>query len=257
MVKKSARLHAKWIAVALLAMFALVGQSLVMAQTPTAEVEIVGTVSAVTAQTLTIGTQTFDITHAEIKVSVTVGKLVKIHATQSTVGQWIAREVELAQPAAAQTPSPLTTEEPTPLGEFEITGQITALSDNSIVIAGHVIDISNAEIKDPLSINNRAKVHVSIVDGVWIAREVESASIGVTGTLSATIQGDDGRHGQDDGANHDQNDDRGGNNNSNDDHGNHGGSDDQQPDDNHNDNHGGNNDDGGHGGGNDSGGGHG
>ncbi|MEP6988140.1 MAG: DUF5666 domain-containing protein, partial [Chloroflexota bacterium] len=203
MVKNSIRLPIKSIAMMFLVMVAFASQSLVMAQTqtPTAEVEIVGTVSALTAQTLSIGTLTFNISGAEIKAGVATGKLVKIHATQNAANQWIAREVELAQPTVVQTPSPLTTEEPTPIGEFEITGQVTALSDSVIVIAGHSIDISGAEIKDSLALNERVKVHVSIVDGVWIAREVEAATIPVTGTLTLTPSG------QDDGAGHDLNDD--------------------------------------------------
>ncbi len=224
MVKYSIRRQTKVIVIMLAAMFVWVGQSLVMAQTaiPTAEVEIVGTVSALTTQTLTLGTQTFDISRAEVKAGVATGKLVKIHASQNPTGQWIALEVELAQ-AAVQTPSPQTTQEPTPHDEFEITGQITDINDASIIIAGQVIDISNAEIKNALVLNGLVKVHVSIVDGVWVAREVETATNrpNVNGTPVATLQGNDGGHGQDDGAGHDLNDDHGGNNGNNatDDHG--------------------------------------
>src|SRR4051794_19210441 len=102
MVNHSVRKYLKLIVITLLATLAFAGQSLVMAQTPTAEVEIIGTITAVSTQTLTIGTQTFDIRNAEMKDSIAVGQLVKIHATQNTTGQWTAREVELAQPAAAQ-----------------------------------------------------------------------------------------------------------------------------------------------------------
>ncbi|MBI1280255.1 MAG: hypothetical protein GC179_19170 [Anaerolineaceae bacterium] len=215
------------------AMLAFVGQSFVMAQTPTptatatVEVEIVGIVTAVTSQSITIGSQTFDISTAEIKASITVGSLVKIHATQVTTGQWVAREVELARPTASQTPtpqSPEVTPDATIAGEFEITGFITDFNDNSIVIAGQVIDISNAEIKDALTANNLVKVHVSIVDGVWVASEVETATnrLNPNGTPVATLQGNDGRHGQDDGPGNDLNDDHGGNNNNDDRGGNNG-----------------------------------
>lgn len=243
MVKNSVRLHAKFIAIVCVAIVAFVGQSLVMAQTPTAEVEIVGTVSALTTQTLTIGTQSFDISHAEIKAGVVVGALVKIHAAPGSAGLWIAREVELAQVTTTQTPSPEitaeataeTTQQPAPQGEFEITGQITALTATTIVVGGQMIDISAAEIKNPLTLNQRVKVHVTIVDGVWIAREVDAASTPVTGTFTVTLQGNDG---QDDGPGHDVNDDHG-NHIGGDDNGQHSGSDDNQG--NNNDNHGGNN----------------
>lgn len=284
MIKDSVRHNAKLIAIVFLTLFALVSQSLVMAQTPTAattkaEVEIVGTVTAKTNQSITIGNQTFDISQAEIKASIAVGTLVKIHATQVTNGQWAAREVELARPTASQTPapqSPQTTPDPTLEGEFELTGQVTDFNDTSIIIAGQVIDISNAEVKNALSLNGLVKVHVSIVDGVWVAREIENATNrpNVNGTPVATLQGDDGRHGQDDGPNHDLNDDHGGNNgnddrggnggnNGSDDHGNNGGSDDNNnhhggDDDNSGSGHGGRDDgNGGHGGGGDDSGGHG
>ncbi len=237
MVKHSVRRFAKLSAILLIAIFALMDQSLVVAQTSTREVEIVGTVSTLTAQTLTLGNQTFDISHAEIKAGVAAGALVKIHAPPSATGIWVAREVELARVNATQAPSPVTTpkvtpdatQQPTPQGEFEITGQITALTDTVIVVGEQTIDISNAEIKDAPALTEVVKVHVSVVNGVWIAREVEAASIAVTGTVS----------GDDDGSDHDANDDHG-DHNGNDDNDHHGGDDNNQGN-NNNDNHGGNN----------------
>ncbi len=185
MVKKSVQLNPKLIVLLLLAMMALLGQSLVMAQTPTAELQIVGTVTAINAKSITVGTQSFDISAAEVKVGVAVGQLVKIHATQNTSGQWVAREVELSQPTVSQTPVPNITATPAPINAFEITGAITAINGTSITVGGHSIDISNAEIKNSLAVNDSVKIHVIVLNNQWIAREVESASIPVTVTLAA------------------------------------------------------------------------
>lgn len=245
MLKKSVRRYVKLTTVLLIAVFALMSQSLVAAQTSTKEVEFVGTISTMTTQTLTLGNQTFDIAHAEITAGVVSGALVKIHATPSATGIWVAREVELARVNANPTPSPATTPEatpeatqqPTPQGEFEITGQITALTTTTIVVGGQTIDISSAEIKDALALNEVVKVHVSVVDGVWVAREVEAASITVTGTGTPTF--DRRGRGDDDGPDHDANDDHG-DHNGNDDAG-HQGSDDNNQGSNNDDSHGGNN----------------
>ncbi len=185
MVQKNIRLNIKLIALMLLAMMAFLGQSLVMAQTPVAEVEIVGTISSITAKSIIVGTQSFDVSAAEIKAGVAVGQLVKIHATQNTSGQWVAREVELSQPTVSQTPLPNVTLTPAPINAFEITGAITSVSGTSITVGGHSIDISNAEIKNSLAVNDSIKIHVIVLNGQWIAREVESASIQVTVTVAA------------------------------------------------------------------------
>ena len=107
MVSKYVRLNSKRIAVLIVLLMAMVAQSFAMAQTPTPEVEIIGTVSDMTAQNITVGTQVFDTTGTEIKAGVAVGKLVKVHAIQNTTGNWVAREIELAQPVvtASGTPS--------------------------------------------------------------------------------------------------------------------------------------------------------
>ncbi len=180
MVKNSTQRHIKVIIAILLIMAALVSQSFVMAQTPTAEVEIIGTLTAMTARSITVGTQILDISLAEIKQGFEVGKLVRVHAVQNTSGQWVAREIALALPNAAHNPAPNMTPSPSPINSFEITGEITTLTDSSITVGGHAIDISDVEIKNSLAINDRIKLHVIALKDQWIAREVESASIPVT-----------------------------------------------------------------------------
>lgn len=184
MVQRFSGLQIKLISLIAIAMFALLGQSFVMAQSATGEVEIVGTVSAITNKSITLGTQVFDVSTAEVKAGVAVGALVKVHATQNTSGQWVAREVELSLPSAEQTPDPSVTTTPVPINAFEITGQITAITDTSITVGGHVIDISRAEVKNALAVGDQVKVHVLVLNNQWLAREVESASIPVTLTVA-------------------------------------------------------------------------
>ncbi len=184
MVQKFSGLKIKLISLMVIAVFALLGQSFVMAQATTGEVEIVGTVSAITSTSITVGTQVFNISTAEIKAGVAVGALVKVHATQDTSGQWIAREVELSLPTAEQTVDPNVTVTPVPINAFEITGQITAITNSTITVGGHVIDLSGAEVKNSLAIGDQVKVHVIVLNNQWMAREVESASIPVTLTVS-------------------------------------------------------------------------
>ena len=74
MVQLTVRRNTKLIIAILLTMIAMVSQSLVMAQTPTAAVEIVGSVTAINTSSITVGTQNFDISKAEIKAGVAVGE---------------------------------------------------------------------------------------------------------------------------------------------------------------------------------------
>lgn len=194
MVAKLVRLNSKRVVVLLALVIALIAQSFVMAQTRVPEVEIVGVVSAMTNASITVGTQVFDTSKAEIKSGVEIGATVKVHAVENATGEWVAREVELAiiqTPTAESTsspestPSPDVTATPMPVNAFEITGEITAMTATTIDVGGHTIDISNAEIKNSLAVGDRVKVHVIVLNGQWIAREVESAAVEVTVTVPA------------------------------------------------------------------------
>jgi hypothetical protein len=65
----------------------------------------------------------------------------------------------------------------TPAGETEITGVLESIGSGSIVVSGQTIDILNAEINDMLIVGSTVKVHVSQVNGVLTAREVETTAI--------------------------------------------------------------------------------
>lgn len=62
-----------------------------------------------------------------------------------------------------------------PDGEFELTGVLEQVGDGFIVVAGQVIDITGAEIKNQLVVGSMVKVHLSLVNGQLVARETEDA----------------------------------------------------------------------------------
>lgn len=80
----------------------------------------------------------------------------------------------VAMPGFAQTATP------TPTNEFELTGTVTALTTTTLTINGITIQITSAEINDPISLGTVAKVHYSVdANGVRVAREVEQARVSV------------------------------------------------------------------------------
>lgn len=64
----------------------------------------------------------------------------------------------------------------TPTGETEITGTLERINSGTIVVAGQTISIVGAEINDVLVVGRSVKAHVSTVNGVLTAREVETVS---------------------------------------------------------------------------------
>ncbi|HYO88855.1 MAG TPA: DUF5666 domain-containing protein [Candidatus Limnocylindrales bacterium] len=152
------------------------------------EIELVGPLTAMTARTLTIAGFEMDTTSAEIYAGVGLGALVKVHATLNEQGNWIVREAEAASPedvAAFRARGS---------GEFEITGTLTAIGDGFIVVNGRQINTVNAEIHGVLVPGALVKVHLSLVNGAWIAREAELA----TGGMDDSSDDSSDRDGSDD-----------------------------------------------------------
>jgi hypothetical protein len=136
---------------------------------PLGEIEIVATLDQIVASTMIVAGRQIDVSLAEIKAGVATGELVKIHLTIQN-GVWVAREVEVAtEDDLDQSDDDFTVSE----GEFEIVGELSSFSGTSIVVAGRTIDISQAEIKAGVVVGAVVKVHLSLVDGTWVAREVE------------------------------------------------------------------------------------
>ena len=128
------------------------------------EVEFVGTLDSYSGSMMVVNGQSIDVSRAQIQTGVTVGQLVKVHATATGTGGWVAREVQafVAQDAAPRSPN-----------EFEITGTLEAISATSIVVSGQQFSIVGAEINGTLVVGVRVKVHASSINGVLVAREVE------------------------------------------------------------------------------------
>ena len=147
------------------------------------EVEFTGVVDAMAADTIVVAGLEFDITTAEVGADVAPGALVKVHASQSDTGVWVAREVFVAPPAPPTAPdatpgAPAADTTPTaPAGavELEIIGTLEQVTDGAIVVSGQTIDITGAEIKDTLIVGTLVKVELYMLNGQPVAREVENA----------------------------------------------------------------------------------
>lgn len=58
------------------------------------ETELFGTVTALSATTITVDGLVFDLSRAELKTAIAVGDFVKLHVILDASGVWVAREVE-------------------------------------------------------------------------------------------------------------------------------------------------------------------
>ncbi len=177
------------------------------------EIELVAPLTALTQTTLSIAGLSMDATDAEIGRMVVVGALVKVHAAFNEQGQWIVREVELADDEDLQ-------DEDRGDDEFEITGTLTEVGADFIVVNGLRISTANAEIDGLLVVGALVKVHLSIVDNAWVAREVELADRDDDRDFEDD-EDEDRDEDQNDDEHDDQNDDHGDdqNDDQNDDHG--------------------------------------
>ncbi len=135
------------------------------------EAEFVGTLTESSGDSMTIAGIVFDVSSAEIGAGVEVGERVKVHAQFTVENTWQAREVKLVE-GEDQSPKDQ------PEDELALVGTLEAITDTSITVSGQVISIIGAEIKDELLVGVLVKVHATLVDGEWVAREVELFSIG-------------------------------------------------------------------------------
>ncbi len=146
------------------------------------EVEIIGPITALDGDTMTIGGLVINVAEAELSDDLTLelDAVVKVHmslvADTAGVESWVAREVQAddtsdnSQDANSSDDSSNDNALP---GEFEIVGTLTQTDGDTIVVSGLTIDITTAEIKGTLVVGALVKVHLSSVDGVFVAREIE------------------------------------------------------------------------------------
>lgn len=144
------------------------------------ESELTGILESFDGSTMVINGQVVDVSTAEVKAGIVVGELVKVHVTANDDGTWQARE---AEPATAPVQDDPTTDDNSPndntddglqSGEFEIVGTLDEIGDGFVVVSGQTIDVTNAEIKNLLVTGVLVKVHLSNVDGSFVAREIEN-----------------------------------------------------------------------------------
>jgi hypothetical protein len=153
--------------IALLVFLTLCFGQVTLAQeaTTASQVELVGTIDSVTTTSITINQQTIDTSHAEIRITLEAGLRVKVEGNLQPDGQIVAREVKLAD-IPADTVN---------VNESEIIGILTSFEGTTMVIAGQTIDVSGAEIYPGVGVNETVEAKVTLVDGQWIAREVQLA----------------------------------------------------------------------------------
>jgi LysM repeat protein len=186
------------------------------------EIEITGLLSAFDDSTMTIAGLIIDVRGAEIKAGVLVGEVVRVHASLQVNNQLQAREVEryaghddddssLNDNAADDNAntndnsndnfdddnSSLNDNMAFTQGEFELRGTLTSVGDGFVVVQGQNISTIGAEIKGTLTVGAMVKVHLAVVNGALVAREVEMAV--------RARQGDDDDGGDDDNANSNDN----------------------------------------------------
>jgi hypothetical protein len=153
------------------------------------QAEIVGSLQGVAGTTMVVNGVPVDISLSQPSTQLPANSQVRIYASLSPDGRWIALEVlpftdvlapaqtpEVGAPALTTVPPVVQTQEVAPGGEFEITGPLEQIGDGFIVVSGQAISIIGAEIRDALTPGMIVKVHLSAVNGQLVAREVENAA---------------------------------------------------------------------------------
>lgn len=159
------------------------------------EVEIIGLLESMTADSITVNGLLIDISSAEVDQTVLAGDTVKVYAMINEDGNWIAREVEAVDfiddsnggdddgngndndnANSNDDNANGNDNDSDMLGEdFKLIGTLQEVGDGIIVVSGVSIDITYAEIEDRLIIGALVRVEVRVVDGALIASEVKLA----------------------------------------------------------------------------------
>jgi hypothetical protein len=157
------------------------------------EFELVGTLDSIGTGMMVVSGLEFNTVTAEVQAGLVAGDLVKVHAMLLDDLTRVAREVERFAPgpqggadnandnASDDNGNDNVSNDNAGGGavaagdEVEITGTLDQIGDGFIVVSGQTIDTTQAAIKDALVFGALVKVHLSIVDGAMVAREVEFA----------------------------------------------------------------------------------
>jgi hypothetical protein len=194
----------------------------------TATLEVKGLIESFTANTVTVGGQTYAFTPdvLEDDARLLAGAPVEIKLVQRS-GEWVVTEVD---------------DEETPVGETadgELKGILESVDGMTIVVSGVTLDISSAVIADALVVGNPVEVYVMTdANGVWLAMRIED---NVGDDLDDDFDDDDNDGIDDRDDDDEQDDDRGDDRDDDDDNDGRGGDDDSNDD--RNDSNSGNSDD--------------
>ena len=133
--------------------------------------EFTGVVESISAESWKIGGQVFLVNSAtEIKGSLSVGDMSKVHFVKNPDGSMTATEIEPA-PQSSSDDSSLSG------SNNEFTGKVEAFSGATWTVNGKVILVTpQTEIKDTVYLGDVVKVHYEVgPDGALIATEIELA----------------------------------------------------------------------------------
>ncbi len=189
------------------------------------EIEIIGPITALDGATITIGSLVINVATAELAddLVLEVDAVVKVHmslvADTAGVESWVAREVKADDTSddSQDDGSDDSNDDSALPGEFEIVGTLTQTDGDTIVVSGLTIDITTAEIKGTLVVGALVKVHLSSVDGVLVAREIELHDTQSSNDDSEDDGSDDNSNNNANSNSNNSNDDDSNANNSNDD----------------------------------------
>lgn len=145
---------------------------------PSAQIEMYGTISAITGNLITVNGFSVDTTKAEIRGSLAVGTLVKIEGTINA-NLVTAREVlvSIRIPRA---------------GLFEISGVLTSLNNTTGVVAGITVDLTNAQFYRGVQVGAMVKVEGRFnAAGILAVREIKPFTPELEGRSSDDSKDDD------------------------------------------------------------------
>ncbi|GAB4569813.1 MAG: hypothetical protein Kow0077_02950 [Anaerolineae bacterium] len=142
------------------------------------ELELIGTLQAISLVEATINTLAFDISTAEVDAALQVGELVKVHVSRAEDGTWVARQLARFVPEMddqGQSDDGSTAPVMEPGEDFKITGTLDEISPDgaTITVGSQVFDVTSAEIEDVLVVGALVRVEARLINGIFVASEVE------------------------------------------------------------------------------------
>lgn len=140
------------------------------------EIELVGFVQAIDANTLLIGGQLISLSGAQVTPGLDAGAIVRAQVTSTDTG-WVARSVRAFTPRANGDDSSGLIDDFDDDDDFELVGTLQGVGDGFIIISGQQFDVSQADVRGLLALGALARVEFEQVGGQWVVTEVRSAAL--------------------------------------------------------------------------------